>query len=388
MPRSNRNDMTVTSTLSATMPSPAQLPPATASRVRLSPLQKLTRAHFAASLRPAAIESMKSATSRIAQKIGAQLKTSLVADAKLMPSTLHPFSHIAAHALFVLLECAGEGIAVVELDLLAAGALLHRIAGAREAMGPPQKLSSIEEAALGWVVLSALSELRNEASLASFAPRLLTVTMDRGEALRTLDARRRHLAVQLDLQLGETRCGARLLVPALWVQSKLDALPEESPATLHETVAAATLPATVIVGSSLLPPGEAGSLTIGDVVFIGGVERHNFGITGPGRIVTPSFELRGSFHETGFHLNRALPRPTQESSMSQIDPTVPVEVEIELTRLRLPLHQLGTLKAGAVVPLHINAAQHVLVRIGDKAVAKAELVEIEGEIGARIIAML
>ncbi|MGV3625758.1 MAG: FliM/FliN family flagellar motor switch protein [Archangium sp.] len=388
MPRSNRNDMTVTSTLSATIPSPAQLPPVPASRVRLSPLQKLTRAHFAASLRPAAIESMKSATSRIAQKLGAQLKTSLVADAKLQPSTLHPFSHLAGHALFVLLECAGEGIACVEFDLMAAGALLHRIAGARDTMGPPQKLTSIEEAALGWVVLSALAELRGEAALTTFAPRLLSVTMDRGEVLRTLDARRRHLAIQVDLQLGETRCGARVLAPALWVQSKLDALPEETPASLHEAVAAATLPATILIGSSLLPPGEAGSLTIGDVVFIGGVERQSFGLSGPGRIVTPSFELRGSFHETGFHLMCALSRPTQESSMSQIDPAVPVEVEIELTRLRLPLHQLGTLKTGAVVPLHINAAQHVLIRIGDKAVAKAELVEIEGEIGARIVAML
>ena len=74
--------------------------------------------------------------------------------------------------------------------------------------------------------------------------------------------------------------------------------------------------------------------------------------------------------------------------MSQVDPTVPVEVEIELTRLRLPLHQLGNVRPGSVLPLHINAAQQVIVRIGDKAVARAELVEIEGEIGARIIAML
>lgn len=387
MPRPD-NDMTVTSTLSATMPSPKPSAAVSASRVRLTPLQKLTRAHLAASLRPNAIDAMKAATSRIAAKVGSQLKTALVADAKLLPSTLHPFSHVAAKALFVTLECAGEGIAVVELDLVAAGALLHRIAGARDAMGPPQKLSSIEEAALGWVVLSALAELRGEASLAPFAPRLLSVTLDRGDVLRALDARRRHLAVQLDLQLGETRCGARVLVPALWVQSKLEALPEEAATGLHDAVGLASLPATVIVGSSLLPPNEASSLTVGDVVFIGGVERQSFGLSGPGRLVTPTFELRGSFTEMGFTLSRALPRPTQESSMSQIDPSVPVEVEIELTRLRLPLHQLGTLKPGAVVPLHINAAQHVLVRIGDKAVARAELVEIEGEIGARIVSML
>ena len=73
---------------------------------------------------------------------------------------------------------------------------------------------------------------------------------------------------------------------------------------------------------------------------------------------------------------------------SNVDPSVPVEIEVELTRLRLPLHQLGTVRPGSIIPLHINAAQHVVVRIGDKAVARAELVDIEGEIGARIISML
>lgn len=73
---------------------------------------------------------------------------------------------------------------------------------------------------------------------------------------------------------------------------------------------------------------------------------------------------------------------------SNVDPTVPVEIEIELTRLRVPLHQLGNVRAGSVIPLQINAASQVVVRIGDKAVARAELVEIEGEIGARIVSML
>lgn len=388
MPRSNRNDMTVTSTLSVTMPSPTVSPPVVASRVRLTPMQKLTRAHLAASSRPAAMAELAASASRVAQRVAAQLKTSVAVEPRLQTATLHPFSHLAAKALFITLECGGDGVAVVELDLMGAGALLNLVTGVRDTVGPPTRLASIEEAALGWVLLSALAELRAEAGLAPFAPRLLSLTMDRGDVLRVMDARRRHVALQLDLQLGETRCGARVLLPALWLQSKLDALPVEAPAALHEAVAEATLPATCFIGSSLLPPGEAASLAPGDVVFIGGVEQQHFGLTGPGRLVLPTFELRGSFTEAGFSLTRAVPRPTQESTMSQIDPSVPVEVEIELTRLRLPLHQLGTIKPGAVLPLHINAAQQVLVRIGDKAVAKAELVEIEGEVGARIIAML
>jgi len=69
-------------------------------------------------------------------------------------------------------------------------------------------------------------------------------------------------------------------------------------------------------------------------------------------------------------------------------PPLPVEVEIELTRLLLPLSELAGLKPGALLPLHINASEPVLLRVGDRAVARAELVDIEGEVGARILTLL
>jgi len=85
----------------------------------------------------------------------------------------------------------------------------------------------------------------------------------------------------------------------------------------------------------------------------------------------------------GFDVTRAAPI-TQESTMSALN----VDVEIELTTIQLPVRQLGAIAPGTVLPLHINAAQTVTLRIDGKAVALAELVEVEGEIGARITAML
>ena len=69
-------------------------------------------------------------------------------------------------------------------------------------------------------------------------------------------------------------------------------------------------------------------------------------------------------------------------------PPLPVEVEVELTRLRLSVSELATLRQGSLVPLHINSSEPVVLRVGDRAVARAELVEIEGEVGARILALL
>lgn len=73
---------------------------------------------------------------------------------------------------------------------------------------------------------------------------------------------------------------------------------------------------------------------------------------------------------------------------SEAMPPLPVDVEIELTRLLLPLSELAALKPGTLLPLHVNASSPVLLRVGDRVVARAELVEIEGEVGARILALL
>lgn len=358
-------------------------------RLKLTPTKKLTRAHLAASSRPAAIAALAEATSRIAQKLGAQLKTSLNIKPTFLPATLHPFSHLSAKSLFVTLELSGDALGVLELDALGVGAILASITGANEPASLPSKLSNIEEAALGWVVLTALSELRKESAFAGMTPRLLSMTLDRGEVLSYLDGRRRHVAIQLETNIGATNSLMRLLLPAQWMQSKLESLPTEAAPAADASITEATLPATCIIGSALLPKREASLLTEGDVVLFSGVTQQAEGLFGPGRIVFPSFELRGAFTDAGFTLTRAFERPTQESAMSSnVDPTVPVEIEIELTRLRVPLHQLGNVRAGSVIPLQINAASQVVVRIGDKAVARAELVEIEGEIGARIVSML
>jgi type III secretion protein Q len=378
-----------TTLITETVPTPAMnRAPASANRVRLAPMQKLTRAHLAINARPATSGALSDATTRVAQKLGAQLKTTLGCRASLLASTLHPFTHLAARALFVTLEFGGEALGILELDPLAAGAMLGRITGGQEPVGVPTKLSHIEEAALGWLALASLAELRSEPAFAALCPRLVSLTLDRGEVLRQIDARLRHVAIQLDLEVGETKCMARLLLPSLWLQAKFDALPAEADVSLRDEVSSATIPARCLLGGAILPQADAAALTCGDVVLFNGLAQHATGLLGSARLIGPNFELRGTFTEAGFTLTRAFERPTQESEMSQLDPTIPVEVEIELTRLRLPLHQLGSVRPGSVLPLHINAAQQVIVRIGDKAVARAELVEIEGEIGARIVAML
>jgi len=69
-------------------------------------------------------------------------------------------------------------------------------------------------------------------------------------------------------------------------------------------------------------------------------------------------------------------------------PPLPVELEIELGRLSLTVAELAGLRAGALLPLRISASEPVLLKVGARAVARAELVDIEGEVGARILELL
>ncbi len=352
--------------------------------VRLSPVRKLTRAHLALARKTGLIDDLRAALAATSAHLSTQLGVGVQLEARLSDATLHPVTTLARHALFVTFEVNGDGVVVLELDLLAVGALLTHAAGGATHAAAPFRLTRIEEAALGWLLLTTLSAVRGSEPLrARFCPRLISLFVDRNDLLEAVDARRKHLAVQLAVKVGEVHGGARLLVPSTWLQTVLESVPDAAAAPCQPSVLAAELEAPVMVGTMALSRREAAALRRGDVIVFPGLTTEGTELRGPGRLALPTLHLRGAFGATGFTLTTA-----QEPAVSKQNPSLPVDVEIELTRLRLPLHQLGTLQPGAVLPLHINAAQSVTLRIGDRAVAKAELVDIEGEIGARIIAML
>lgn len=377
---------TIVSRTTKSPPKPAAAP---AQRVKLSPVRKLTRAHLALAERPQAVAEAQAVLELAAAHLTSQLGAPVTLSARLSDATLHPFSHLARQAVFALIELHGEAVGVLEVDAIATGALLQQIAGTKPAQPAPLALTRIEEAAFGWLLLSTLSALRgNEAVASRYAPRLLSFHVDRGPVLELLDARRRHVGVELSVTLGDQHGHARLVLPALWLQSTVSALPVELAAELPAEVGAATLDAQCCLGRTELDAADAAALEPGDVVVFKDVTNLDGALRGPVRFTTSTFELIGDVSADGFTLTRASERRTLESPMSTMDPSLPVDVEIELARLRLPVSQLASLRPGGVLPLHVNAAQTVIIRVGDKPVAKAELVEIEGEIGARILSLL
>ena len=367
------------------------------STVRIRPFRwkppfRASRAHLMVARRPALLSAGAQLLEATAKVMSEQVGAPIILKGELTPTWMNPFEGLSRFAAFAMFDLTAVGtIACLEVDALTLGAMLSRLAGSPQKLVLPLDLTRLEEAAFGWMLLLAVEAVRNNPLLEKlFAPRLMAIHTDRSVALGKLDCRKRHLSFHVRPELEGTRGILRLMIPSLAVERACHALEESVVGPLDAAVAGARLPARLMVGSAKLSLSDMGSLQVGDVVVFDGMKLEGGEISGPARLESRTFELSGTVGKTGFAFNQARTRAiTEESNMAKdvADPALPVEVEIELTRLLIPVAELATLKPGAVIALHINAAQPVTLRIGDRAIAKAEIVEIDGALGAPILTL-
>ena len=359
---------------------------------RWKPPFRASRAHLMVPRRPALAHAARLFLDTCAKSISEQLGSQLALKAELTPTWMNPFDGLSRFAAFAVFDLTAVGtVACLEVDALTLGGMLSRLAGSPQKLALPLDLTRLEEAAFGWMLLLAIEAMRGNALLEQlFGPRLISIHTDRSAALGRLDCRKRHLSFHVRPELEGRKGVMRLIVPALAVERACHAVEEALPPQIDAAVGAARVPARLMVGAAPLSLTDVAALDAGDVVVFDGLKLASGVVSGAARLESRTFELEGSLGANGFTFQQARTRAiTEESCMAKDVPTpsLPVEVEIELTRLLMPVAELATLRPGAVVPLHINAAQPVMLRIGDRAIAKAEIVEIDGELGARILTL-
>lgn len=366
-------------------------------RLRRLGTRRLSRAHLLLSRRPRVAGLGREALGDICAALTRELGCQVTAEPRLLDAVVSSASGLAKPAVFILLELSAVGsMAVLELEPALAVAALERIAGSGGRSGAVTELARLEEATLAYLVLVALSAVRSRSPLyPALAPRLSAMTMRREDVAVRLRGRQSLVGVELDVTVGQVRAGGRLLLPASVLQGVAQEFPVERVTDVAPQVLAATLKLRCLLGQTPLSSQAMDALAVGDVVVFEGVRREDTRLFGPGRLVARGFSLSGTFQPEGFSLTRARVRAHfQESNMVVVNersegiPPLPVDVEVELTRVLVPLSELAALRPGVLLPLHINASEPVLLRVGDRVVARAELVDLEGEVGARVLALL
>lgn len=249
--------------------------------------------------------------------------------------------------------------AALEVEPALVVRLVDVLAGGPGAAESATALTPLEAAALELFALAALDGACSvQAIEEALSPRLARGTADAPSAL----------AVELRISAGDVAGRARLLVPAAAVRALRGPPPLDAPAL------ALPLAASLRAGSSALLPGELEALAPGDVVVFDPPPDGLEDLVLPGGL-----RARGTRVEDTFRV--------EETTMTDRHAQLPVTLEVELARVEIPLAELARIEPGSAIPLPIDRRGLVTLRSGERAVARGELVDLDGAVGVRILSI-
>jgi type III secretion protein Q len=304
-----------------------------------------------AALSPAAAQAGGRAAEAAARAVGSLLGRDVAVRARAMPGVPGPRPASARVALDLT---ALPGAAALEIDPGFVAALVDVLAGGPGAASPATALTPIEASALELFALCALDGACSVAAVEdALAPRLSRAAGDPPSAL----------AVELDLTVGAIAGRGRLLLPA----GALRAM--DRPAVDEAIV---PLPVSVRSGRAPLTAAELEALAEGDVVLLDAPGESRDALVLPG-----GTRFTGRLRDDCFEVEEVT---TMERSTN-----VSVLLEVELARLEVPLSEIARLQPGAALPLAIDRRGLVTLRVGDRTVARGELVDIDGVVGVRVL---
>lgn len=354
--------------------------------------RRLTRAHLALQRRQSLCAALGAALGPVAASLGQALATPMTLHARLLDASFLPQRILSRSGAFILVDVNGLGTtAVLELERPFITFAIECLCASPAAEAPVSELTHLEETALAYLSLVALAAVRGVPEVErSLSPRLQGVTALKHEAVAHLEDGP-HVVVELALRLGERVSVANLVVPARELQGFAEAHPLDPPPAPAAEVLRTQAEALCRAEPVSLTSKELDALRPGDVLMLEQLRLQSGQIMGNVRVQLLGSLLQGELSQEYF-TGTLVPSPlAPELPMvhtAQDAGQLPVDIQVELARVQIPLSDIGLVQAGMLLPLRMNASDPVLLRIGDRAVARAELVDVEGQIGARILALL
>jgi type III secretion system YscQ/HrcQ family protein len=243
----------------------------------------------------------------------------------------------------------------VEIGLLAR--TLERVSGTAPRTPAGTAVRDAELRLLELVALVAIDGARCP-ELDSLGPRLV-----QGEPAPVAGG----LAVHLELRVGDDRGRGRLVIPADAVAALGQPAGAVPPAAASAEL---MLPASFRSGTCSIAEAELSSLALGDVLLLdeGPARSH---LVFPGGLAFHG-ELEG---------DRFL---VKEVQMTEAQADYPIALSVEIARVTVRLGDLAQLEPGAALPLAVAPEGAVVLRAGERAVARGQLIDLEGSLGVRV----
>lgn len=297
------------------------------------------------------------ALAAVARTLSSVLGRPVAIEARAVPGIARPRRTTARVAIDL---AALPAQAVLDVEPALVVRLVDLLGGVPDDGAGATALTPIERDALDLFVLAALDGVCSLAVLEeTLAPRLSEGEVDAPGAL----------ALELRVSVGQIAGHARLLLPAaalraLRARSPVDAPPPGVP-----------VPVSLRSGTTTLSPDELDALAPGDVVLVEPT------VDGIDDLVLPGgARLRGRREDGTFRL-------LEETAMAERRAQIPITLDVELARVELPVAELARLEPGGILPLAIDRRGLVTLRAGERAVARGELVELDGAVGVRILSV-
>jgi type III secretion protein Q len=251
------------------------------------------------------------------------------------------------------------GSALLEVEPALVARLVVLVSGGEESVAGASSLTPLESSALELLVLAAIDGASELLPVAErLAPRLV----------RGAPPPHSPLAIDLELEAGGIRGRARLLLPPAAVAALA------GPPELREPLLAFPLFASLRGGTAPLLPEELRALAPGDVVLADPPPEGRHRLVFPG-----GFTALGTVSDGSFFLEAT----SMENPMAQ----VPVLLDLELARVPLTLSDLSRLVPGSTLPVQLDRRGLVTLRVGERALGRGELVEIDGAVGVRVLSL-
>jgi len=311
------------------------------------------------------------------------------------PGELH--ASLADPLVAVVLAAPEGGHVAVELDPRLAACVIDRALGGEAGADVPEPVAPIgdtERGVLAWVAAKAVAACGARAWRAAAvvtSPTALAFAVgDEGAVVWPAEVRLGEDRGVVRAWIGEGVLGARAVEGP--IADRLAALP----VTLVVEGARGELTArevgelregdVVVLDETWLAPGDGDGFAGEARVRVAGARRTRWrGVLESGALRIEGMEVG---HEAPTHGGSRMEQKDEGTEDAvEVAGDAPIEVSVELARFTMPLEELSSLRAGEVVTTGAAVGERVTLRAGDRAIGVGELVDVDGEVGVRLLSL-